>query len=296
MTKKSGLGRGLDALIPGGDFLPEPAAGPAAKGISLIPVDAIIPNPRQPRKEMNAQELTELAESVRTHGILQPVIVTPAAQPGQYMLIAGERRLRAARMAGLDEVPAILRQASELERLELALIENVQRADLSPLEAAEAYRQLDEEFSLSHEEIAEQVGKARVTVTNTLRLLKLPLDVRQALNERQISEGHARALLALPTPQAQSSAMHTILKHELNVRQTEELVRRLSGQKPEPVVHPAPAPEVAALEERLRQSLGTRVDLKPQRKGGTLVLHYYSEEELEALVARLIGDEAGGAQ
>jgi ParB family chromosome partitioning protein len=194
-------------------------------------------------------------------------------------------------MAGLSEVPVILRQASELERLELALIENVQRADLSPLEAAEAYRQLDEEFSLSHEEIAEQVGKARTTVTNTLRLLKLPADVRQALNLRQISEGHARALLALPTPQAQSSALHTVLKHELNVRQTEELVRKLSGQKPEPAPHPAPPAEVSALEERLRQSLGTRVDLKQQRKGGRLVLHYYSEEELEALVARLLGNE-----
>lgn len=276
-------------MIPAGEFTPQPLAAPGETGINHLPLAAISPNPRQPRSQMNPQELAELADSIRRNGILQPIIVTPGSQPGQYVLVAGERRLRAAHMAGLEEVPAIVRQASDQERLELALIENVQRADLRPLEAAEAYRQLDEEFGLSHEEIAERVGKARVTVTNTLRLLKLPAGVRQALSEEQISEGHARALLALPTPEAQNNALHTILKHELNVRQTEELVRRLAGQKPEPAPHAAPPPEVTALEERLRQSLGTRVDLHPQRKGGRLVLHYYSEEELEALVTRLLG-------
>ena len=191
---------------------------------------------------------------------------------------------------GWAKYPPSSARPSELERLELALIENVQRADLSPLESAEAYRQLDEEFGLSHEDIAEQVGKSRSAVTNTLRLLKLPADVRQALSDRRISEGHARALLGLPNAQAQSSALHTILKNELNVRQVEELVRRLTGERPEPAPHPAPAPEVIALEERLRQSLGTRVELNPHRKGGTLVLHYYSEEELDALVERLLSD------
>jgi ParB family chromosome partitioning protein len=292
MTKKGGLGRGLDALIPvGGKKLPgEEFISPPGTGIAQLPVQAISPNPRQPRGQMDPQELAELADSIRRNGVLQPIIVTPAEQPGQYVLIAGERRLAASRMAGLSEIPAIVRQASELERLELALIENVQRADLSPLESAEAYRQLDEEFSLSHEEIAERVGKSRTAVTNTLRLLKLPADVRQALNDRRISEGHARALLGLPSAQAQSSALHTVLKNELNVRQVEELVRRLSGQRSESAPRPAPAAEVTALEERLRQALGTRVQLNPHRKGGTLVLYYYSEEELDALVERLLSE------
>lgn len=292
MTKKGGLGRGLDALIPvGGKKLPgEEFVSPPGTGIAQLPVQSISPNPRQPRGQMDPQELAELADSIRRNGVLQPIIVTPAEQPGQYVLIAGERRLAASRMAGLSEIPAIVRQASDLERLELALIENVQRADLSPLESAEAYRQLDEEFSLSHEEIAERVGKSRTAVTNTLRLLKLPADVRQALNDRRISEGHARALLGLPNAQAQSGALHTILKNELNVRQVEELVRRLSGQRSEPAPRAAPPAEVTALEERLRQSLGTRVQLNPHRKGGTLVLYYYSEEELDALVERLLSE------
>ena len=296
MTKKTGLGRGLDALIPMGEerpplaeFTSSPAAAPSA-GITSLPIEDISPNPRQPRGQMDAQELAELADSIRRNGVLQPIIVTPAMQLGKFTLIAGERRLVASRMAGLHEIPAIVREASELERLELALIENVQRADLSPLESAEAYRQLDEEFSLSHEEIAERVGKSRTAVTNTLRLLKLPTDVRQALGEKRISEGHARALLGLPTPEAQSSALRSVLKNDLNVRQVEELVRRLTGQRPERAPRPAPAPEVTALEERLQQSLGTRVEVNPHRKGGTLVLHYYSEEELDALVERLLSD------
>jgi ParB family chromosome partitioning protein len=173
----------------------------------------------------------------------------------------------------------------------LALIENVQRADLGPLEAAEAYRHLAEDFNLSHDEIAVRVGKSRVAITNTLRLLKLPAAVQQALAQGQISEGHARALLALPSPQAQAAALQTILKQGLNVRQAEELVRKLSGQKPEPLPKPAPAPEVSALEERLRQRLGTRVTLNPRKNGGTLVIHYYSNEELDALIGQLLGEE-----
>jgi ParB family chromosome partitioning protein len=297
MKKKSGLGRGLDALIPVGDenlpateFVRQPAAPLSGAGITQLSIQDISPNPRQPRGQMDPQELAELADSIRRNGVLQPIIVTPATQLGKFVLIAGGRRLKASRMAGLSEIPAIVREASELERLELALIENVQRTDLSPLEAAEAYRQLDEEFSLSHEEIAERVGKSRTAVTNTLRLLKLPDDVRQALNDKRISEGHARALLGLPTAQAQSGALHTVLKNELNVRQVEELVRRLTGQRPEPAPRPSPAPEVTALEERLRQSLGTRVELKPHQRGGALVLHYYSEEELDALVERLLSN------
>ncbi|MGE5220875.1 MAG: ParB/RepB/Spo0J family partition protein [Omnitrophica WOR_2 bacterium] len=278
MARKTGLGRGLDALIPANEsYLPE-------GGISQIPVENIHSNPRQPRTKFDAEELSELVQSILEHGIIQPLILTQGSQPDDYILIAGERRLMAARQAGLKSVPAIIREASEQQLVELALVENVQRADLSPLEAAEAFRQLAEDFALSHEEIAIQVGKNRVTVTNTLRLLKLPEAVKQALAERRISEGHARALLALPTPQAQEAALQAILRNELNVRQTEELVRKLTGQKPERLAKPVSPPEIAALEERLRNHLGTRVNLHHGRKGGSVVIYYYSQEELDNLV------------
>ena len=260
-------------------------------GISQIPVERIAPNPRQPRTNFDPQELAELAASIREHGVIQPLILTYGEQDDQYVLIAGERRLLAARQVGLEAVPAIVREAGEQQRLELALIENVQRTDLGPLEAAEAYRQLAEEFGLSHEEISVQVGKSRATVTNTLRLLKLPPAVQEALSEGRISEGHARALLALPTPQSQSAALQTVLERELNVRQTEELVRRLSGQKPTPQPKPEPAPEMVALEERLRERLGTKVSLNRRHKGGTLVIHFYSDEELDALVEQILGKD-----
>ena len=285
MSRRTGLGRGLDALIPGGEN------DSRAVGVQQVPVDHIAPNPRQPRTHFDPASLAELTESIREHGVLQPLIVSSGDQPGRYLLIAGERRLLAARQAGLEKVPVIVREASEQEHLELALIENLQRTNLNPLEAAEGYRQLAEEFNLSHDEIALQVGKKRSTVTNTLRLLNLPPVARQALSDGQISEGHARALLALPTSQAQEAALQTILAKELNVRQTEELVRLLSGHKSPRPQRPGPGAEVLALEERLRASLGTRVTLNQRRKGGTMVIHYYSNEELDALVERIVGTE-----
>jgi ParB family chromosome partitioning protein len=250
----------------------------------MLPVDRIHPNPRQPRSRMDPGELSELAASIREHGLIQPVIVTRGEREGDYVLIAGGRRLLAARQAELERIPAIVREASDQQRLELALIENLQRADLDPLEAAEAYRQLADDFRLSHEEIAARVAKSRVAVTNTLRLLKLPPVVQQALADGQISEGHARALLALSTPQAQAAALQTILSHELNVRQAESLVRKLGGEKPVPIEKAAPLPEITALEERLQSVLGTRVNLLHRRKGGTITIHFYSDEELNALV------------
>jgi len=281
MSRKSGLGRGLDALIPGG----EPAA---RSGVIQIPVDLISPNPRQPRRSFDAGELSELAASMREHGVIQPLIVSDDRQGEGYVLIAGERRLMAAREAGLEQVPAILREADDQQRLELALIENVQRADLNPLEAAEAFRQLAEDFHLSHEEIAARVGKSRAAVTNTLRLLKLEASVQQALIDERIRAGHARALLALPTHQAQEAALKVIVDRDLTVRQTEELVRKLSGQKPSPSPKQVPEPEIVALEERLRASLGTKVRLNRRSKGGTITIHYYSDEELNTLIDRLI--------
>ena len=281
MPQKSGLGRGLGALIPGGGNLP------VESGVALVSVDAVSPNPRQPRSSLHPEELEELTASVREHGVLQPLIVTPGKTEGQYTLIAGERRLQAARLAGLKIVPVLVRQATDQQRLELAIIENVQRADLSALEEAEAYRQLAEDFDLSHEEIAARVGKSRVAVTNTLRLLKLPDVVKNALIEDRISEGHARALLALGSAEAQFAALRTVISQELNVRQTEVLVRKLLGEKPAVKKKSTPPPDVKELEERLRRSLGTKVSLRAGKKGGTVTIYYYSDEELDALMGRL---------
>ena len=284
MAKKSGLGKGLDALLPTAESqLPE-------SGITHIPIANIIPNPRQPRTNFASDELDELAISIREHGVIQPLIVTQGEAAGQYTLIAGERRLLAAQLIELEEVPVIIRGASDQELVELALVENVQRADLGPLETAEAYRQLTEDFNLSHEEIAARVGKNRVTITNTLRLLKLPDDVKGSLAGGSITEGHARALLALPTPEAQSAALKSILKNDLTVRQTEELVRKLGGEKPQRQSPPPPDPEIKALEEQLRQRLGTRVTLNQRNKGGTLTIHYYSAEELNTILDLIISD------
>jgi ParB family chromosome partitioning protein len=282
MPQKSGLGRGLGALLPGGENTS------TQNGVMLVPVDKVSPNPRQPRSFMRPNELDDLTASVREHGVLQPLIVTEGEIAGQYILIAGERRLQAARLAGLASVPVLIRQATDQQRLELAIIENVQRSDLSALEEAEAYRQLAEDFDLSHEDIAARVGKSRVAVTNTLRLLKLPDSVKNALIEGRVSEGHARALLALSTAEAQTAALRTVIAQELNVRQTEELVRKLSGEKPVRKPKLSPSPDIAELEERLRSNLGTKVILRSGRKGGTLTIHYYSDEELDALLGRLL--------
>jgi len=288
-VKKGGLGKGLDALIPSGGFNSEPGAPqPSQAGVLQIPVEQIQPNPHQPRSYFDPQELADLAASITEHGIIQPLLVMRGQSESSFTLIAGERRLLAARQAGLKTVPAILREASIQELVELALIENVQRADLSPLETAEAYRHLAEEFGLPHEQIAVRVGKSRASVTNTLRLLKLPASALQSLAKGEISEGHARALLALASPQAQAAALQTILKNNLNVRQTEELVRRLSGEKPAPVPVKNLPPDLTALEERLRQGLSTKVTLTHGRKGGTVVIHYYSDEELDSLIGRIL--------
>jgi len=279
MARKGGLGKGLDALIPGNEER-------SSEGNLLVSIEKIHPNPFQPRVQMDPSSLGELAASIRDHGVLQPLLVSPGNNQNEYILIAGERRLLASKLAGLEQVPVILREADDRERLELALIENVQRSDLGPLETAEAYRQLAEDFGLSHEEIADQVGKNRVTVTNTLRLLNLSEQVRKSLDTRQISEGHARALLGLSTPQAQNAALSTILKGDLNVRQTEALVRKFGGEKPQlPLATFVPS-EIRELEDELRRLLGTKVTLHHGKKGGTVTIYYFSDEELENLIRK----------
>ena len=281
MPAKRGLGRGLDALIPSSDT--------PLIGVAQLPIAAIGRNPRQPRARLNPTELEELANSIREHGVIQPLIVAQTAYPGQYTLIAGERRLEASRLAGLATVPAIVREASEQQLLEVALVENIQRSDLGPLETALAYKHLADDFGLSHEVIAARVGKKRVTVTNTMRLLKLPQRLLEALSAQEITEGHARVLLALSTAEAQLAAFATVLRAGLSVRQTEELVRRLQGERPARPRAAEHSVEADDLTARLRERLGTKVDLRRGRRGeGTIILHFYSDEELNAITDAIL--------
>ena len=284
MSPKGGLGRGLEALIPGGFDNAQ-----SSSSTKMIAINAIKANPSQPRSTIENSDLTELIASIREHGILQPIIVTQDGNSDTFTLIAGERRLRAARTAGLDSVPVIVRSATDQQRLEFALIENLQREDLSALEAAEAFQQLCDEFGLSHEEVAQRVGKSRSAVTNTLRLLNLTDSAKKALSQSKITEGYARAILSLSTPQIQDAALATVLKQELTVRQTEELSRKLAGSR---VSHSVSKPEktaiVSEIEARLRDRFGTKVILNTGKKGGSLVFHYYSDEELDTLLQSLL--------
>lgn len=288
--QRRGLGKGLGALIPATEV-----SGP---GMSEVAVDLIVPNPMQPRQALDAEALQELADSIHEHGLIQPLIVTSIQDPtsdAQYQIIVGERRWEAAKIAGLTRVPVIVKEATPQEMLELALVENIQRADLNPLEEAAAYRQLMDDFGLTQEQVAEKVGKSRVTVANSVRLLRLPDEVKRALAEGQISEGHARSLLALNKKRAdQLKVLEAIVKRGLNVRQTEEMVRRVAvGIQPKRRGEP-PSPETEALENEFRNALGTKVRLFRSKKGGKLVIQFYSEEELEAIYRIIVGGDRGG--
>ena len=277
--RPQGLGRGLAALIP--------QRAPSSAGSIEIPLARIRENPRQPRLRMHDDALASLAESIRQHGVIQPILVTETIDG--YMLVAGERRVRAARIAGLERVPAIVRQLADRQQLELALVENLQREDLDPMEAARAYRQLMDEFSFTQEDLATRVGRARSTVANTLRLLELHPAVQDAIAASLISEGHARALGGLP-PEVQAPAVTTVIADDLSVRQTEELVRRLREPRVERAAVAAAAdPDVERVEEDLRRSLGTKVRLTRTRRGGRIVIEYFGDEELTRLYQRLVG-------
>lgn len=277
--RHTGLGRGLGALIP--------QTSPAGAAPIEIPISRIRGNPYQPRQRVEQEALRSLADSIVIHGVLQPVIVTEVFDG--YQLVAGERRVRAAQMAGLDHVPAVVRQMAKRDQLAVAIVENVQRADLNPMEEAHAFRQLGDEFGLTQEEIAARVGRARSTVANTLRLLDLSSEVQQALSEGGITEGHARAL-AGATAAVQRQLLEAVIARGLSVRQTEELVRRLREQ---PTAAKAQARvtdgEMDRLEEDLRTALGTKVQIARSRKGGRIVIEYYSDEEFSRLFDRLTG-------
>lgn len=284
-SSRFGLGRGLGSLLP---------AAPDG-GVDHVDIDLISLNPRQPRTAFPEEALAELAASVRLHGIIQPLIVSRQVGEGgavSYQLVAGERRLRAARAAGLARVPVVVRETTPQSQLELALVENVQRADLNALEEAAAYRQLVDEFGLTQEAVAERAGKSRAAVTNALRLLTLPEPVRGSLAAGEISEGHARALLGAPDAESLLAAWGEVVARGLSVRQTEELVRRLRPGGEQSPEKPARAtdPALAHLEARLQQSLGTAVKLERSRSGGRIVIRFYGDEDLQALIERLLGD------
>jgi ParB family chromosome partitioning protein len=262
-------------------------------GAREVPLDTIVANPYQPRSQMDNQRLEELAASIRIHGLMQPLIVTESRTPGTYELIAGERRWRASRMAGLKSVLVIVREATPQSKLELALVENVVRADLSPLEEAVAYKHLIDDFGLSQAEIGERVGRSRVSITNTLRLLSSPSQVQDALSQGRVTEGHARALLGLPSLSDQVAALDVVLERGLNVRQTEELVRKWSTMQTPAQPSERRPPDVVHFEERLRSTLGTKVALKKASNGvgSTLTIQFFSDEQLEEFYTRLAGED-----
>lgn len=348
MSKRRGLGRGLGALIPGGDDEETPEQAPASGGLRLVALDTINPNPRQPRSTMDDEALDELAASIEEHGLIQPLIVNESGD-GRYTLIAGERRWRASQRAGLVEVPVVVKEASPQAMLELALIENIQRADLNPLEEAAAYRQLIDEFGLTQAQVAQRVGKSRPAVANFVRLLDLPSEVQEAVVGGELSGGHARTLLALQAPDEQVTLMRTILGRDLSVRQTEAIVRlveqlppkvrqpllqgqlspehaqillrlpepeqqiammqtilnkglslqqttdsvekQLAGVSPSSRRAPKPAPEMVWLESQFQQSLGTRVNIQKSGEGGRVVIHFYSNEELQAIYEAIVRED-----
>lgn len=275
------LGRGLEALIP---------AGESKAGAADIPIAHVSPNPHQPRQAISEESLTELADSIREHGVIQPLVVTQVGD--QYQIIAGERRWRAAQLAGLASVPALIKETTPQQMLELALVENIQRADLNPLEEANAYRQLMDEFGLTQEQVAERVGRSRTAVANTVRLLRLPDEIKDALAGGRISEGHARALLGLPDLRLQRQALGIVEKRGLNVRQTEALVHQMQSEPEEVIAAAEPlSPQDRDAVERFRARLGTKVSLVRSKKGGRLVIHFYSEEELQAIYEAIVGQE-----
>ena len=279
---QTGLGRGLAALIPQREE--------TGSGAIELPISAIARNPYQPRQGVDETALGELAASIAEHGVLQPILVTQT--PTGYRLIAGERRLRASEIAGLDRIPAVVRTASESDQLSWALIENLQRADLNALEEAHAFQRLIDEFGLTHDEIAHRVGRARPTVTNTLRLLELSPQVQQAVLSGQISEGHARAIGGIADHGLQENLLAQVVARGLSVRQTEELIRRArSAATPQIRRQASPTADVERLERGLREALATKVTLSSARKGGRITIEYYDEDDLERIYERLTGDK-----
>lgn len=312
MTQQNfGLGRGLSSLIP-----QKPAAGapsprqvavpasvtpetdgtvaqralPSGGEVLLLPASAIAANPRQPRLSFDKERLEELAASIKEHGVLQPLVVSPLAD-GRYELIAGERRLRASRLAGLATVPAIVRTADDQQKAELALIENLQRHDLNVIEEAKAYQQLADAYGLSQEDIATRVGKSRSAVANRLRLLHLPIAILKAVSDGRISEGHAKVILGLERPDQQHALYEAIVAQSMTVRQAERAAATIASgggnTRPQRAAATVVAPTVSAAEKTLATALSARVTVAPRGKGGRVIIEYYAPEDLDALVDKI---------
>jgi ParB family chromosome partitioning protein len=276
--QKQALGKGLGALIPDLSTLDDKEK--KALGITEIELDRIVPNEYQPRKVFDDEKLKELAASIKEQGVIQPIIVHRAGSG--YELIAGERRWRASRLAGLKTIPALVKEATKRELLEMALIENIQREDLNALEAAEAYKRLQDEFKLTQEDLARRVGKERSTVTNFLRILHLPKEIKQDLASGAISMGHAKALLSLERSRDQIQAAALIVKKGLSVREAESLASRLKNPPKERKIRQSQ--ELKSLEEKLKKKLGTKVSISSRSRGGRIVIEYYSTEELDRIL------------
>lgn len=307
MSNNFGLGRGLASLIPQKKPLPEenektgenenvladpprkmPEAQsgentPASGNIQEVEIAKVFPNPHQPRMDFNPGKMQELAESIKQHGIIQPVVLTENA--GQYEIIAGERRLQAAKLAGLSMIPAVVREANDQQKLELAIIENIQRHDLNPVEEARSYLKLTQEFGLKQEEVAFKVGKSRSSVANKLRLLGLPVEIQRALMEGKITEGHAKALLAIENPEKQRALYELIIKSHLTVRQVENKTKEISVKTHKRTINLDP--EIKKIENDLMAKLGTRVKVSKSGPGGRIIIDYYSKEELDNLISKI---------
>jgi len=292
MSKRGGLGRGLSALIPGA-----PEAGEASTGLLEVPANAIAPNPKQPRSRFDDETLKELAASIREVGILQPIVVRRTGQG--YEVVTGERRLRAAKLAGLATVPVVLRDSDDSDLLREALIENIHREDLNPIELGEAFRQLLDELGLKQEELADRVGVSRSHIANTIRLLALPFEVQQLLTDEKISAGHARALLALGDQEAITSLSLRVAAEDLSVRETEEIVRRFIEAPAEPArkkeaARSDPAdPNLAEVEEILSEQLATRVVIRMGRRRGQVLIDFGSADDLDRIVSEIVGSGPG---
>ena len=291
MSKRGGLGRGLSALIPGA-----PESGEAS-GLLEVPVNAVSPNPKQPRTRFDDEAIGSLASSIREVGILQPIVVRKAG--AGYELIAGERRLRAAKIAGLATIPVVVRDTDDADTLREALIENIHREDLGPIELAEAFRQLLEELGLKQEELADRVGVSRSHIANTIRLLQLPIDVQQLLTDGKLQAGHARALLSLGDGEAQNTLALRTVAEDLTVRDVEELVRRyVDGPAETPVkaevTDPPPTDTtMSEVEELLSEQLATRVQIQMGKKRGRVMIEFGSADDLDRIVSEIIGSGPG---
>ena len=293
-SSRKALGRGLSALLPSTRPLAPPSAvvqSAPPPGPLRIPIDEIDPNPLQPRSSFQADRLAELAQSIREHGIIQPLIVRSAV--GRYQLVAGERRWRAAKIAGLSQVPVIVQDYADDRLMEVALIENIQREDLNPIEVAHAFERLVRDHKLSHEQIAQRTGKDRTTITNMLRLLRLPGDIQLLLAEHRLSMGHARALLSLPTPELQIQVAERIASEGLSVRQVERLVQKMTGPRvPKAVEQVDPDPNLKFAIEQLERVLGTRVRVvEKSHQRGRIEIDYYSLEDLQRIYEMLVGEK-----